>query len=139
MKKNSIGFRISTVVLSLLMFVFLSGLVPVAVIAYKKGTKFHSAKVQVPMAAVDVYSTALGIIYDDPAIELRKKDDKNLKVEGRKGKLKAKIEVKQINGGKSELIVKADAGKKKADKELALHIVERICDVMDVKYEVVEK
>jgi len=139
MKKTSIGFRISTLVLSLLMFVFLSGLVPVAIIAYKKGTQYHSATVQVQAAANEVYSTALAIIYDDPAIELRKKDDKKLKLEGRKGKLKAKIEVKELETGGSELTVKADAGKKTADKELALHIVERICGVMDIQYQVAEK
>ena len=75
MNKTSTGFRISSVVLSLLMFIFLSGLLPVAVIAYKKGTKFNTAKVQVQAAADELYSAALGIIYDDPAIELRKKDD----------------------------------------------------------------
>ena len=139
MNKTSTGFRISSVVLSLLMFIFLSGLLPVAVIAYKKGTKFNTAKVQVQAAADELYSAALGIIYDDPAIELRKKDDKKMKVEGRKGKLLAKIEVKALDSGTAELIVKADAGKKKADKELALHIVERICDILGVKYEVVEK
>jgi len=139
MKKTSIGFRISSAVLSLVMFIVLSGFVPLAVIAYKKGTKFNTAKVEVQAAANDVYTTALGIIYDDAAIELKKKDDKNLKVEGTKGELQAKIEVKQLDSGKSELTVKADAGKKEADKELALHIVERICGVMDVQYKVVEK
>jgi hypothetical protein len=139
MNKTNIGFRISTALLSLLMFIFLSGFVPLAVIAYKKGTKFNTAQVEVQAAAHDVYTTALGIIYDDAAIELKKKDDKMLKVEGKKGKLVAKIEVKQLDSGKSELIVKADAGKKEADKELALHIVERICGVMDVQYKVVEK
>jgi predicted sugar kinase len=139
MNKTSIGFRISSIVVSLVMFIFLAGLVPVAIIAYKKGTKFHTATVQVQAAAGEVYSTALGIIYDDPDIELRKKDDKKLKVEGRKGKQQAKIEVKEVNQGKTELTVKADAGKKEADIELALHIAKRICDVMGVQYQVVEK
>ncbi|UCD35908.1 MAG: hypothetical protein JSU90_03495 [Nitrospiraceae bacterium] len=139
MNKNSIGFRISSIVVSLVMFIFLSGLVPLAIIAYKKGTQFHSATVQIPATASDVYSTALGIIYDDPAIELKKKDDRKLKLEGTKGKLKAKIEVKPIDNENAELIVKADAGKKTADKELALHIVERICGVMDVQYQVAEE
>ena len=139
MNKISIGLRISTVVLSLAMFIVFSGFVPLAVIAYKKGTKFNTAKVEVHAAANDVYTTALGIVYDDAAIELKKKDDKMMKVEGKKGKLVAKIEVKQIDSGKAELVVKADAGKKEADKELALHIVERICGVMDVQYKIVEK
>jgi len=139
MRTNSVGFRVSGVALSILMFFVFSGLLPVAVVAYKKGTKFHSAEVQVQAPAEEVYSTALGIVYDDPAIELRKKDDKNMKVEGRRGKLTAKIEVKQLDGGKTDLKINADAGKKEADKELALYIAERICEVLGVEYEVVEE
>ena len=139
MRKNSIGFRISNVVLSLLMFIVLSGFIPLAIVAYKKGKKFNTAKVQVQAAADELYSTALGIINDDTALELQKKDDKNMKAEARKGELVAKIQVTQLDNGKAELIVEADAGKKEADKELALHIVERICGAMGVPYKVDEK
>jgi hypothetical protein len=122
------------------LFIFLSGFLPLAAIAYKKGTKFNKATVQVQAAANDVYSTAIGVINDDPAIELLKKDDEKLKAEARKGKLLAKIEVKKLDNGNTKLIVKADAGKdKKADKELALRIVKRICDTLGVKYVVNEK
>ena len=139
MRKTSIGYRVSSVVLSLLMFIFLSGFIPIAIIAYKKGTKFNTAKVQVQAAANDLYSTAIGVINDDPDLELLKKDDKKLTAEAKKGKLLGKIEVKKLDSGNTELIVKADAGKKEADKELALGIVKRICETLGVKYEVVEK
>jgi hypothetical protein len=139
MKGTSIGFRIATIVLSLFMFIFLAGLVPLAIVAYKKGTKFNTATVEVKTSADEIYSAALGIIYDDPDIELRKKNDRELKLEARRVNQEAKIEVKQISDGKAELIVKANAGKKADDIALALHIVERICGVLDVEYQVVEQ
>jgi hypothetical protein len=139
MNKTTIGFRIATIVLSFLMFIFLAGLVPLAVVAYKKGTKFNTATVEVKTSANELYSAALGIIYDDPDIELRKKNDRELKLEARRVNQEAKIEVKQISDGKAELIVKANAGKKADDIALALHIVERICGVLDVEYQVVEQ
>jgi len=139
MNKTSIGFKIVTITLSLFMFLFLAGLVPLAIVAYKKGTKFNTATVQVKTSADEIYSAALGIIYDDPAIELRKKNDKELKLEARRENQEAKLEVKQLEAGKAELIVKANAGKKADDIALALHIVERICGVLDVEYQVVEE
>lgn len=73
-------------------------------------------------------------------MELLEKDDKALKAEAKKGNQLAKVEVKQLDNGNSELIVKADAGKdKEADKELALRIVKNICETLGVKYEVEEK
>jgi hypothetical protein len=105
MKGTSIGFRIATIVLSLFMFIFLAGLVPLAIVAYKKGTKFNTATVEVKTSADEIYSAALGIIYDDPDIELRKKNDRELKLEARRVNQEAKIEVKQISDGKAELIV----------------------------------
>ena len=55
MRKTSIGFKISTVAISLLMFIFLSGFVPV-VIGFKKATKFNTATVQVQADADEIYS-----------------------------------------------------------------------------------
>lgn len=108
------------------------------VIVYKMGTEFYTAEVMVQAAANDLYSSAIGIINDDPAIELLKKDDKKLQVVARKGKLLAKIELNKFDSGNTELIVKADAGKKvAADKELALRIVKRLCDTLGIRYEVV--
>lgn len=60
MNTNSVGFKISTGMLALLMFVFLSGVVPIAaVIIYKKSTKFNTATVQVQAEANALYNTAL--------------------------------------------------------------------------------
>ena len=43
------------------------------------------------------------------------------------------------NGNKTQLVVTADASKKKEeDKELALRIVKDICDELGVKYKVVK-
>ena len=72
-----------------------------AVIGYKKATKFHTAKMQVQATADEVYSAALAIIYDDPAIALQRKDAKNMRVDGTRGKMEAMVKVKRLDNEKT--------------------------------------
>jgi hypothetical protein len=111
--------------------------VPVAV-RYYKSSKFQTATVQVNAKAEDVHRTALRLVDEDPEIKLLKKDDKKFMVEAEKGELHGTIKTTSISEKQSQLVVTADAGEKEEDKKLALRIVTRICDKLEVKYTVVE-
>jgi hypothetical protein len=131
---SDVASKLKTIVAVLLMFTFLTGLIPIiAGIAYKKSKEFNTSTVQVQEATLEVIEQTDGLV-------LIKKDDEKRKVEAKKGDLRAKITVNVLGEGATELVVKADAGKDNdADKELSLRIVKRVCEQIGVKYEVIEE
>jgi hypothetical protein len=112
--------------------------IPVAV-HYYKSSKYSTAMVQVKAKVADVYQTALRIVEEKPELKLLKKDDVKFMVEAKEGELHANVKAVAISDNQTQLVVTADAGKKEADKKLALQIVTNICDELGVKYTVVEK
>jgi hypothetical protein len=110
----------------------------IPVVIYKQSTKHHTATVQVNKKADDVYGTAIQLLEDNPEIKVLEKDDEKRAVEAEKGELFASVSATPIDGGKTQLVVTADAGKREEDKELALKIVTKICDALGVKYTLVE-
>jgi len=143
MSKKNIGARLLSTTLTLLVLAaFIGCVAAIPVIIYKKSKEFHTATVQVNAAPADVYNTAVKLIKDKPDIEIEKQNDEDMKVEINKGEQRGKIMVEAADGGKTELTVKADAGKEAeegADKSLALRIVKAICDELGVQYTVVEE
>lgn len=141
MKLDQVAARLPVIVAGLLMFAFLTGLIPiVAGIAYKKSKEFNTSTVQVQEYANNVYKAILKVIKETDGLVLVKKDDEDRKVEAKKGDLRAKITVNVLGEGATELVVKADAGKDKdADRELSLRIVKRVCEEIGIKYEVIEE
>jgi hypothetical protein len=138
---SDVASKLKTIVAVLLMFTFLTGLIPIiAGIAYKKSKEFNTSTVQVQEYAYNVYKATLEVIEQTDGLVLIKKDDEKRKVEAKKGDLRAKITVNVLGEGATELVVKADAGKDNdADKELSLRIVKRVCEQIGVKYEVIEE
>jgi hypothetical protein len=138
---SDVASKLKTIVAVLLMFTFLTGLIPIiAGIAYKKSKEFNTSTVQVQEYAYNVYKATLEVIEQTDGLVLIKKDDEKRKVEAKKGDLRAKITVNVLGEGATELVVKADAGKDKdADRELSLRIVKRVCEQIGVKYEVIEE
>ena len=118
---------------------FLGCVAAIPVVIYYEAEKHYTATVQVDAKAADVYNTAVRLIGEKPDVKIKKKDDAKFLVEIERGKQYASIKAVSHNGNKTQLVVTADASKKKEeDKELALRIVKDICDELGVKYKVVK-
>jgi len=143
-KRGSV-LRLFGVLLTFLTLMSLVGCiaaVPVA-IRYYKSTKFQTATAQVNAQAVDVYHTAIRMIQQRPDIRIVKQDDEKLMVEIERGEKYASIKTAPLDSGQTHLVVTADADveekDKEEDKELALKVVQLICDELGVEYTVVKE
>ena len=88
----------------------------------------------------EVYNAMLRILDRTPDVTIKKRDDDKRRLKVSRGKNDAEANVKLHDDGRTLLTVKADAGERgKDDEDLALEIVEKICNELGVKYKVVEK
>lgn len=105
------------------------------------GTAQYTAKVEVKAPPEKVYAAMVRILERRTDVKTDKRDDAKLQLEFSKGKNRASAEVAKLAGGDvSELKVTARENETDVShKDLALKIVEQVCDELGVKYEVVEK
>jgi hypothetical protein len=112
----------------------------IPVIIYHQATKMQTATVQVNADANNVYQTARRLIQERTDIEILKQEDDKRTIEIKKAEKYASIKATPLDGGKTQLVVTADADteekEKEEDKELALKIVTAICDELGVSYSV---
>jgi hypothetical protein len=105
------------------------------------GTAQYTAKVEVKAPPDRVYAAMLRILERRTDVTVDKRDDAKFQLEVSKGKNKASAQVAKLTAGDlSELKVTARENETDmSHKELALKIVQQVCDELGVKYEVVEK
>jgi hypothetical protein len=63
-------------------------------------------------------------------VKIETQDDEKLLVEVTKGELFASIHAESLEKGGTQLIVVADAGDKEEDKDLALRVVQQVCEAI---------
>jgi hypothetical protein len=135
--------RVTLVILLLLTATVLHGCITTAVIAtiaVIAGDSGHTVTVEVENTPAEVYNAMLRVVDRTPNVKIDKRDDKKYLLEVSRGKNSAEANVKLHDDGRTLLTVTADAGEKgKEDEDLALEVVEKICDELGVKYRVVEK
>lgn len=114
-----------------------------ATVMYVKGTMEHTATVKVQATPADTYAAMLRILERRPDVTVDKRDDDKRELKLSKGKNKATARVKEAESGAAgmtELTVTAREGETdQSHEELALSIVQQVCDELGVPYEVVEK
>ncbi len=141
--RGRIHSRIAMVILLLLTVIVLHGCITsaiIATIAVIRNDSGHTATVEVDRTPAEVYSAMLRIVDRTPDITIKKRDDDKRRLKVSRGKNNADAKVKLHDDGRTLLTVTADAGEKdKKDEDLALEIVEKICDELGVKYKIVEK
>lgn len=118
--------------------IFLPGgtVVDSALVVHTAGSKKHTAAVQVPVAASEVFATIVRLIEDKPDWQIENRNDKAFLIEVAKGSRSLTGQVTDLGAGRSLLYVWADAGESGATgEEMTTSVVEVVCDELGVKYE----
>jgi hypothetical protein len=120
--------------------IFLPGgtVVDSALVVHTAGSKKHTAAVQVPVAASEVFATIVRLIEDKPEWQIENRNDKAFLIEVIKGSRSLTGQVTDLGAGRSLLYVWADAGESGVTgEEMTTSVVEIVCDELGVKYELV--
>jgi len=120
--------------------IFLPGgtVVESALVVHTAGSKKHTAAVQVPVAASEVFATIVRLVGDRPDLLIESRNDKAFLIEVAKGSRTLTGQVTSLGADRSLLYVWADAGDSGVTgEELATSIVEIVCDELGVEYELV--
>ena len=109
-----------------------------ATVVYTAGSKKHTAAVQVPIAAAEVFASIVHLLEEKPDIVVENRNDKAFLIEVSKGSRSLTGQVTSLGIDRSLLYVWADAGTSGlTGEELAIDVVEVVCDELGVKYELV--
>ena len=112
----------------------------VATIAYIVSQSEHTAIVLLDVSPDEVYSAMERVAAATEDLEIKKQDSQNHTMEVRRGKRTVKATVKRLESGKTEFKVTASSKEEElSHEELALRVVERVCNELGVHYQVVEK
>jgi hypothetical protein len=120
--------------------IFLPGgaVVESALVVHTAGSKKHTAAVQVPVAASEVFATIVRMIEDNPDLLIESRNDRAFLIEVTKGSRSLTGQVTDLGAGRSLLYVWADAGESGVTgEELATSMVELVCDELGVGHELV--
>ena len=109
-----------------------------ATVVYSAGSKKHTAAVQVPVAAPEVYASIVRLLEAKQDLDFENRNDKAMLIEVEKGSRSLTGQVTDLGADRSLLYVWADAGDSgNTGQELAISVVELVCDELGVKYELV--
>ena len=120
--------------------IFLPGgtVVESALVVHTAGSKKHTAAVQVPVAAAEVFATIVRLIEDNPDLLIESRNDKAFLIEVAQGSTSLTGQVTDLGAGRSLLYVWADAGESGVTgEEFATSVVELVCDELGVEHELV--
>jgi len=109
-----------------------------ALIVHTAGSKKHTAAVQVPVAAAEVFATIVRLLEDHPDWHIENRNDKAFLIEVAQGSRSLTGQVTDLGAGRSLLYVWADAGESGVTgEEFATSVVELVCDELGVEHELV--
>ena len=129
--------------LILVVLVGLNGCITMAAvttIAYIKSRSEHTAIVLLDVSPDEVYGAMEKIAAATEDLEIKKQDPEKHTMEVQRGENTVRATVKGLESGKTELKVTAIAKEEElSHEELSLRVVERVCNELGVRYQVVEK
>jgi hypothetical protein len=109
-----------------------------ATVVYTAGARQHTAAVEIPIEAREVFDALVRIIKDNPDVEVIKRNDNGMLIEVAQSSKRITGQVTKLGSGNSLLYVWADSGTSgRTGRDLAISAVEIICDELGVAYELV--
>ncbi len=115
--------------------------IPVAVMYYEDQEKYH-AKADIPALPDKVYAAAVSLA-EEKELKITKQDAEKRIIEVTDGKQTASLSAKPLGDDKTEVAVVADIPKakdrKEEQKELALRVIDKICERLGVTYTLTTK
>jgi hypothetical protein len=113
--------------------------VDAALIVHTEGSSQHMVAVKVPVDASIVFAALIDQIEGRPDVSIINRNDKAYLLEVSKGERHVTGQVTELDAGRSLLYVWADTGDSHmSGHDLAISVVEVICDDLGVIYERVE-
>lgn len=110
-----------------------------AIVVYTAGSKNHTAAAQIPVAAADVFASLVNAIKDKPDIVIENLNDEAFLIEVARGSRSLTGQATPLGANRSLLYVWVDAGDSGlTGEELAISVVEIVCDDLGVNYELVK-
>ena len=110
-----------------------------ATVVYTSGSKKHTAAVQVPVPATEVFATLVSILKDEPDVVFENRNDKAFLIEVARGNSSLTGQVTELGAERSLMYVWVDAGDSGLTGEgLAISVVNAVCDKLAVNYELVK-
>jgi uncharacterized membrane protein YdfJ with MMPL/SSD domain len=115
--------------------------IPVAVVYYKDQQKYH-ATAEIPVLPDKVYAAAVSLA-EEKELKIVKKDDANRIIVVTDGKQTASLSAKPLGDDKTEVAVVADIPeakeRKEEQKELAMRVIDKVCERLGVTYTVTKQ
>jgi len=109
-----------------------------ATVVYTAGSKKHTAAVQVPVPASEVFATIVRLIDEKPEWLIENRNDRAFLIEVSRGSRGLTGQVTNLGPDRSLLYVWVDAGDSGVTgEELATTVVEVVCDELGVEYDLV--
>ena len=109
-----------------------------AKVVYSAGSKQHTAAVQIPIPASEVYAVFVRLLVSESGLEFESRNDQAFLIEVAQDGKNLTGQVTKLGAEASLLYVWADAGESGiTGQELAISVVERVCDELGVEYELV--
>ena len=110
-----------------------------ASVVYTEGASQHTVAVELPAAPAAVFDSMARVIEQLSDVEVVNRDEKTFVLEISIDEKRLTGQATDLGNGKTLLFVWADTGMTgQAGEELALIAVEKICDELDVSYELVK-
>ncbi len=115
--------------------------IPVAVRYYKDQEKYH-ATAEIPALPDKVYAAAVSLA-EEKELKITKQDAEKRIIEVTDGKQTASLSAKPLGDDRTEVAVVADIPeakeRKEEQKELAMRVIEKVCERLGVTYKIIEK
>ncbi len=112
----------------------------IATIGYVKSRMEHTAVVLLDVSPNKVYGAMEKVAAATEDLEIKKQDPEKHTMEVKRDKNTVRASAKRLESGKTELKVTASSKEEElSHEELALRVVELVCNELGVHYQVVEK
>ena len=109
-----------------------------ATVVYTAGASQFTAAVEVPLQAPDVFAALVRAATENPDVQVVTRKDGAFLIEVARDNKRLTGQVTKLGADSSLLYVWADAGASgQTGRELAISVVEKICNELDVAYELV--
>ncbi len=100
---------------------------------------YHSCHRGEKNNAAKVYTAMLRVVDQKKDVEIVSQDNDAYLIEAKRGELHVTAKASEFDSGITQLMVTSDAGESdQADEDLALNVVQLICDELGVKYRLAE-
>jgi hypothetical protein len=115
-------------------------LTSVATVVKMRSSNHFTTTVLVKKDPTEVYTAMLRVVDQKRDVEIVSQDNDAYLIEAKRGELHVTAKASEFDSSITQLMVTSDAGESdQTDEDLALNVVQLICDELGVKYKLAEE